>query len=153
MGDTKIFDFGKERKKRIDQKRRHFERLALSNFLGVEQQISKDGVTHSVTLVNISHQGCLFQIHWNPRRQTALPVDSEVTLRLYFTNDSYIPVVMKVKYGREHRSPEGTTYMQYGCEFDTSTSSFEAMSAFVDFLHKYAEHSTHDQGTKKVWYL
>ncbi len=150
---NKVLDFSAGRKKRIDKKRRQFERLVLSNFLGAQQEISKDGITHSVSLVDISRSGCRFQIYWNSDRQSVLAAGSEVTLRMYFAQDSYIPVVMQVKYGREYTSPEGTTYMQYGCEFDTSTSSFEAMSAFIDFLDKYAEHSIQDQGSRKVWYL
>ena len=43
--------------------------------------------------------------------------------------------------------------MQYGCEFDDSMPSFEAIGSFIDFMYKFAEHSTVDHGESKVFFI
>ena len=69
------------------------------------------------------------------------PIGEEVHMRMFFTENSYIPVTMKVKYSRE-QTIDREPYTQYGCEFDTSAPCFEAMASFIDFLYKFAEHSS-----------
>ena len=149
----KILDFTKKRAENIEAKRRNFERLVFDNFLGAHQEISKDGIIYPVTLVDISRDGCLFQIPWNGKRDKKLASGSEINMRMYFTEHTYIPVIMRIKNGRQHTDQNGSVYQRYGCAFDTSMPSFEAMSAFIEFLYKFAEHSTLDKGDKKVWFL
>ncbi len=150
---SKVLNFSEKRKENIEKKRRNFERILFNNFLGAHQEISKDGVIYPVSLVDISREGCLFQIPWDVKRDKKMEIGSEVNMRMYFTQQSYIPVIMNIKYGREYVGQDGATYMQYGCEFDTSMPSFEAMSSFIEFLYKFAEHSTLDKGDTKVWFL
>jgi hypothetical protein len=75
-----------------------------------------------------------------------------VQMRMYFTNASYIPVIMKVRHAKEVLAQDGTTHIQYGCEFDKSVGSFEAMQSFIDFIYKFAEHSAIDKGDTKVYF-
>jgi hypothetical protein len=149
----KVLDFIGKRKQHIEQKRRAFERILFKNFLGAYSVIDRDGTLYPISLVDVSYEGCLIQIPWNVKKDEKLEEDTEVTMRLYFTKQSFIPVVMNVKYGREHIDESGLTYMQYGCEFDKSMPSFQALNSFVDFLYKFAEHSSIDRGDKKVFFI
>lgn len=149
----KVLDFVGKRQENIEHKRRQFERVLFNNFLGAYTVVDQGGSIYPVSLVDVSYEGCLFQVPWDVKRDTKMEDDAELTMRMYFTNQSFIPVVMKIKYGREFIADDGQTYMQYGCEFDASMPSFQAVHAFIDFLYKFAEHSSLDKGSKKVYFL
>ena len=148
----KVLDFVGKRKENIENKRRNFERILFQNFLGAYTVIKQDGVIYPVTMVDISYDGCLFQVPWDPKRDAKIDRDVELSMRMYFTKSSYIPLVVSVKYGNEHVDENGQTYMQYGCEFDQSLPSFDAMRSFIEFLYEYAEHSTLDKGDVKAFF-
>ena len=149
---AKVLDFNQKRKDNIETKRRNFERILFQNFLGADSVIDQNGTIYPITLVDVSHEGCLFQIPWDLNKEDKYPADTEILLRMYFSKKSYIPTVVKVKYGNEFID-NGQTYMQYGCEFDKSMPSFEAMSYFIEFLYKFAEHSVIDKGDNKSYFL
>lgn len=149
----KVLDFVTKRKENIEEKRRTFERILFSNFLGAYTVINHNGGIYPVDLVDISHDGCLFQIPWNFKEDQKLPMDLELNMRIYFTKHSYIPAILNIKYGKEHIDKDGNTYMQYGCEFDKSYPSFEALESFIKFLYSFAEHSSIDRGDTKVYFL
>lgn len=151
--DDKVLDFVGKRQENIEHKRRHFERVLFNNFLGAYTVVDQGGSIYPVSLVDISYEGCLFQVPWDVKRDTKMKEQTELTMRMYFTKQSFIPVVMNIKYGREFVDGDGQTFMQYGCEFDSSTSSFQAIHAFIDFLYKFAEHSSFDRGSNKVYFL
>lgn len=153
MSDTKILDFTSKKKEIVEQKRRSFERVLFQNFLGVYSVIDSNGSIYPISLVDISPVGCLIQVPCNFKKDEKLATDSEVALRLYFTKQSYIPAVVKVKHGEEHVDEHGHTFMRYGCEFDQSVGSFDALKSFIEFVYKFAEHSTIDKGDLKVFYL
>lgn len=152
MSENKVLDFQSKRKENIEQKRRSFERIVFQNFLGAYTVIDQEGTLYSVNLVDISHDGCLFQVPWNPKKDKKMASEQEVSMRMYFTGQSYIPVLMNIKYAREVVDQHGDTYMQYGCEFDKSCSSFEALSHFIEFLYKFAEYSTIDKHQVKSYF-
>jgi hypothetical protein len=149
----KVLDFNEKRKENIEQKRRQFERILFNNFLGAYTVVDQGGSIYPVSLVDVSHDGCLFQVPWNVDRDTKIEEDTELTMRMYFTKNSFIPVVMQIKYGREYIDEDGQTYMQYGAEFDKSMPSFQAVESFIDFMYKFAEHSSVDKGSHKVYFL
>tara|TARA_R110002072_G_scaffold534_6_gene3881 strand:+ start:61132 stop:61590 length:459 start_codon:yes stop_codon:yes gene_type:complete len=148
----KVLDFIGKRKENIEQKRRAFERIVFKNFLGAYTVINQDGVIYPVELVDVSKEGCLFQVPWNVKKDSKIEHGTEVKMRLYFSKQSYIPCLVNVKYGNEFVGQDGLTYMQYGCEFDKSMPSFEALNSFIDFLYKFAEHSTIDKGDAKAFF-
>jgi hypothetical protein len=152
MTESKILDFNKKKAETIEQKRRAFNRIVFQNFLGAYSVIDDNGSIYPVTLVDIAGDGCSFQVPWNPVKDKKLEQDFEVSMRMYFTNASYIPVILRVRHGKEVVASDGTTHIQYGCEFDKSTGSFEAMQSFIDFLYKFAEHSAIDKGDTKVYF-
>lgn len=152
MTDFKILDFNKKKADTIEQKRRAFNRIVFENFLGAYSVISDNGAIYPVTMVDIAGDGCAFQVPWNEKTDTKLASGFEVNMRMYFTNQSYIPVIMNVRHGKVVQGKDGHTYMQYGCEFDKNQSSFEAMQSFIDFIYKFAEHSAIDRGDTKVYF-
>ena len=152
MSDFKVLDFNKKKADTIEQKRRAFNRIVFQNFLGAYSVIDDNGSIYPVTLVDIAGDGCSFQVPWNPLRDKKLEQDFEVVMRMYFTDASYIPVILSVRHAKEVIAQDGTTHIQYGCEFDKSVGSFEAMQSFIDFLYKFAEHSAIDKGDTKVYF-
>lgn len=149
----KVLDFNAKREENIEQKRRQFERILFNNFLGAYTVVDQGGTIYPVNLVDVSREGCLFQVPWNMDRDTKIEEGTEITMRMYFTKKSFIPVVMVIKRGQEHVDEDGQTYMQYGAEFDTSMPSFQAVESFIDFMYKFAEHSSFDKGSQKVFFL
>ncbi len=149
----KVLDFIEKREESIEAKRRNFERILFQNFLGAYAQIDQDGTIYPVTLMDISYDGCLFQTPWDRKRDRALEMDQEHTVRMYFTKSSFIPVIVKLKRANEAIGKDGQTYMQYGCEFDKSMPSFEALHSFIDFMYKFAEHSAFDKGDTRIFFL
>ncbi len=153
MSGTKILDFSTKRKEVVEQKRRSFERVLFQNFLGVYSVIDTAGGIFPITLVDISPEGCLIQVPLQFRKEESPAAGTEVPLRLYFTKQSYISAVVKIKHATEYTDDSGQTFMRYGCEFDKTASSFEALKSFIDFVYKFAEHSRIDKGDRKVFYL
>ncbi len=152
MSEFKVLDFNKKKADTIEQKRRAFNRIVFQNFLGAYSVIDDNGAIYPVTMVDIAGDGCSFQVPWNGAKDKKLANGFELSLRMYFTNQSYIPVVIQVRHGKEVLGKDGNTYMQYGCEFDKSVASFEAMQSFIDFIYRFAEHSAIDKGDTKVYF-
>lgn len=148
----KLVDFVAKRNKAIENKKRSFERILLSNFLGCYSVIESNGAIYPVQMVDISHDGCMIQVPTNKNNDEQFKVDTEITLRVYFTQDSFIPVVVKIKYGQDHIEKQAT-YVRYGCQFDKSNASFAALKPFIDFIYKFAELSVLDKGDAKVYFL
>ena len=152
MSENKVIDFVKKRSENVEQKRRSFERMVFQNFLGAYSVIDNHGTISPITLVDISQDGCSFQVPWRAGKDVKIAKETEIVMRMYFTKGSYIPVVVSVRHGKEIIMDDGSTYMQYGCEFDKSHSSFEAMQSFIDFMDKFAKHSALDKGDTKVYF-
>ncbi len=152
MSEFKILDFNKKKADTIEQKRRAFNRIVFQNFLGAYSVIDDNGSIYPVTMVDIAGDGCSFQVPFNTAKDKTLAYDFEVSMRMYFTEHSYIPVIMNVRQSREVLSDDGRTFMQYGCEFDKTSPSFEALGSFIDFIYKFAEHSAIDKGDTKVYF-
>lgn len=151
MSDAKILDFVGKRKDKVEKKRRQFERVMFKNFLGSYSVLDDQGSLSSVELVDISHDGCLFQIPQGVKNDRQFSKDSEITLRIYFTPESYIPAIVKIRYGKEHTDAQGLRWIQYGCQFDKNTQSFKALESFVNFIHAFSEHSAVDKGDVRVF--
>lgn len=148
----KILDFSAKRKEVIEKKRRSFERVMFNNILGAYSVLDESGTIFPITLIDISYQGCLFEIPKGKDTENIFDKDKELTMRIYFTKGSYLPVMFKIKNKREHQE-DGINTLRFGVEFETSAPSFEALRPFIDFLYKFAEHSTVDKGSDKIFFL
>lgn len=150
---TKVIDFQEKRKDSIEKRKRAFERVLFSEFLGSYAEIDENGTKYDVKLIDISRDGCQFQIPFTTNIKSYFTADKEVSLRVYFTTDDFLPVVVNLRHANEYVDEKGTAYMRFGGEFDKSLPSFEAFSQFIEFIYKFAEFSCVDKGESKVYFL
>ncbi len=148
-----VINFQEKRKQSIEKKRRSFERVMFENFLGCYSVIDNNGSIYSIDIIDISESGLLFQVPWNSNNDKKFEKGKDLTLRLYFTKESYLPAFVNVKYGTEFVDDKGQSFMRYGCEFDRENQTFEALDAFINFIYKFAEHSSVDKGDNRVYFL
>lgn len=151
--DKKVVDFSEKRKKSIEQKRRTFERVVFQEFLGVFTVIDDQGSGFPVKLIDISGEGCQFQVPFTMKAKNQFKPGSEVTLKLFFTKGSYLPAVVTLRHASEYIDKDGDAWLRIGGEFDTSLPSFKALSTFINFIYQYAEFSCVDKGESKVFFL
>ena len=149
----KVLDFVQKRKESVEKKRRSFERIMFQNLMGVYTALDQDGLIYPIGLVDISKDGCLFEVAADQSKEKKLAKGTEFTLRLYFTNKSYIPAIVKIRYCQEYIAEDGQLYLRYGAEFDKSTSSYLALGSFIEFLYNFAENSVIDHGDVKAFFL
>lgn len=149
----KLINFVQKRKEAVEQKRRTFERILFQNMFGAYTVLDRNGVITPISLVDISHDGCLFKMPWNKRDGSCFSTGEEHTVRFYFTKDSFIPVILTIRYAREYVDNDGQVYIQYGTEFDKTTSGFGVMKSFIEFLYNFADLSVTDKGDSKVYFL
>ena len=106
-----------------------------------------------MSIVDISRDGCQFQAPYVANAKNNFKEGEEVTLRVYFTKDDFLPIVVNVKHAQEYIDEKGDAYMRYGGEFDQSLPSFQAFVPFIEFIYKFAEFSCIDKGESKVYFL
>ena len=150
--DNNILSFNEKREENIERKRRNFERILFNNFLGAYSVIDQAGVVFPIEMLDISQDGMSFRV---PRGAigSSFKKEDELTLRMYFTKNTFIPVVTNIKWMKDIKGEDGEFYLEYGVKFDKSVPTFEALRPFIDFLYKFAELSTEDKGKSKVYYL
>jgi hypothetical protein len=144
--DKKVVDFGKKRQESIEQKRRTFERVVFQEFLGVYSVVDEQGSSFPIKLVDISKEGCQFQLPFSLKAKNQFKSGTEVTLKLFFTKGSYLPAVVTVRHATEYIDKDGDAWLRLGGEFDTTLPSFQALSHFIQFIYQYAEYSCLDKG-------
>jgi hypothetical protein len=151
--DKKVVDFTEKRKKSIEQKRRTFERVVFQEFLGVYTVIDDQGAGFPIKLLDISKDGCQFQVPFSAKARNQFKEGTEVTMKLYFTKGSYLPAVVTVRHASEYIDKDGDAWLRLGGVFDTTLPSFKAVSSFINFIYQYAEFSCLDKGESKVFFL
>lgn len=150
---NKVIDFQEVRKSSIEKKKRSFERVLFSEFLGSYAEIDENGTKYTVSMVDISRDGCLFQIPFSQNSLKHFKKSSDVTIRLYFTKGDFIPLSVSLKHINEHVDEKGDACLRFGGEFDKSLPSFKAFEPFIEFIYKFAEFSCTDKGESKVYFL
>lgn len=151
--DKKVVDFAEKRKKNIEQKRRSFERVVFQEFLGVYTVIDDQGAGFPIKLLDISADGCQFQVPFSAKAKNQFKEGTELTLKLFFTKGSYLPALVTVRRAGEYIDKNGDAWLRLGGSFDSSLPSFKALSSFIDFIYQYAEFSCLDKGESKVFFL
>lgn len=150
---SKVIDFQAKRKDSIEKRKRSFERVLFSEFLGSYAQVDENGTKYSVSMVDISRTGCLFQVPFSKGARNKFKNDESIMVRVYFTKDDFLPIMVKVKHLTEYIDERGDAYLRFGGEFDQSLPSFQAFAPFIDFIYKFAEFSCIDKGESKVYFL
>ncbi|MFZ9002190.1 MAG: PilZ domain-containing protein [Bacteriovoracaceae bacterium] len=150
---SKVLDFVEKRSQNIEEKRQGFERILFRNILGTYTLLDNEGTIYPVKLIDVSRSGCMFEIPWNHKKDKRYEKEEEIKMRMYFSEKSFIPVLVKIKYSMEKIEGGGKAFMRYGCEFDKSLTSFKALESFIDFLYNFAEYSTVDHNEIKSYFV
>lgn len=150
---SKVIDFQAKRKESIEKRKRSFERVLFSEFLGSYAEIDENGTKFSVMMVDISRTGCLFQVPFAKGSMDYFKSQSSLTVRIYFTKDDFLPLEIDVKHLNEYIDQRGEAYIRLGGEFDQDAPSFKAFQPFIEFIYKFAEFSCVDKGESKVYFL
>lgn len=149
-GIKSVVDFTEARAQRLDEKRRKTERIFFKHLLGVYCVTGNDQM-RPIELVEVSEEGCSFQVPYDANNPW--PTDmSDLPLRLYFSQDTYVPVILKIQNSRPCID-NGVRQVRFGCAVDQSVSSYPAYQQFVKFLKAYSEHAHKDKGDVTVFYL
>jgi hypothetical protein len=151
--EKKVVDFNEKRKQTIEQKRRTFERVVFQEFLGVYSVVDDQGTGFPIKLVDVSEEGCQFQLPFTLKAKNQFKTGTEVTLKLFFTKGTYLPCVVTIRHATEYIDQQGDAWLRIGGVFDTSLPSFKALSSFINFIYQYAEFSCVDKGESKVYFL
>ncbi|MDH4467584.1 MAG: PilZ domain-containing protein [Bacteriovoracaceae bacterium] len=150
---AKVLDFNKKRLQSIENKRRQFERVLFSDLVGCYTVLDGKDAVAKVQIVDISSTGCLVEMHHKLLRESFKEGD-ELKLRLYFTERSFIPLILKVKRSDKQTHPELQHQVwHYGCEFDRTLPSFKAVESFIQFMYKFAEFSRVDEKNQKLYFI
>jgi hypothetical protein len=151
MEDGKVISFTKVREAKIEEKRRKYERILFKHILGVYCVAEGKGLK-AVELVDVSTGGISFQLPVNSKNLESLAAGRDVTFRFYFSQETFIPVQVKIQ--NERLCVEnGQKYVRFGCTVDTTSQSYETYKLFVMFLGSYAETSHQDKGDLKFFFF
>lgn len=150
---SKVIDFQAKRNESIEKRKRSFERVLFSEFLGSYAEIDKNGTKFQVTMVDISRTGCLFQIPFSEGSKKHFEKIDNVMVRIYFTKDDFLPLSVNLKHFNEYIDERGDAFLRFGGEFDQTLPSFQAFAPFIEFIYKFAEFSCIDHGESKVYFL
>jgi hypothetical protein len=145
-----VIDFHQVREKRLEEKRRNTERIFFKHLISVYSVIGNSQMV-PINLIDVSDDGCAFQIPYEPDNQW-LKDDEGLPIRLYFSRDTYLEVLVRVQNSR-HSIENNKRFIRYGCTVDKDTQSYPAYLQFVRFLKLYSEHSHKDLGDVTVFYL
>lgn len=143
----KIVDLQSYRKDKDEARRREYERVLFNRVLGVYSFAEKGGLNH-VEIVDISYSGIRFR---EEKPETPLKLGQKIALRFYFTPSSYLRLVVDVKRIIPFEE-EGGRGLEYGCELDKQTKSYEAIKQLISFMYKYSEIACQDNSPPMVWF-
>lgn len=150
---SNVIDFQAKRDESIEKRKRSFERVLFSEFLGSYAEIDENGTKFNVGMIDISREGCLFQVPYTEQAHAHFSQVDNVTVRIYFTKDDFLPLSVNVRHMAEYIDQKGNAYLRFGGEFDQSLPSFQAFKPFIEFIYKFAEFSCVDKGESKVYFL
>lgn len=153
MGETKretVVDFNQIREKKLEEKRRKNERVFFRQLLGM-YCVTGNNELKAIDLVDVSEDGCSFQVPHDqvmpwPRN------DDPITIRLYFSQETYLPITVKIRHSRECIE-EGRRHLRYGCSLEPGIASHETYRQFVRFLKLLAENAHKDHNGVTFFYI
>jgi hypothetical protein len=148
--DNHVIDFTQVRAQKLEEKRRKTERIFFKQLLGI-YSVTNNEDARQIEIVDVSEEGISFQVPFNSN--DPWPRDkSEVPIRLYFSQDTYLPITLQIQNSRPYIE-NGVRFTRYGCKVDNTLTSYVAYLRFVQFLKTYAEHAHKDTGKVSFFYL
>jgi hypothetical protein len=148
--DQHIVDLGEVRAQKLEEKRRHAERIFFKHLLSV-YCITDSSQMRPIELVDISETGISFQVPHNANDPWPTS-ESNLVVRLYFSQDTYLPLHLKIENSRPS-IVDGDRFVRYGCSVDKTLTTFETFQQFVRFMKLYSEHAHKDMGDVTVFYI
>ncbi len=145
--NEQIIDLNSYRKNKNEEKRREYERVLFNRILGVYSFAEKTGLNH-VEVIDISYSGMRFR---EERPENPLKPGSKIALRFYFTPSSFLRLVVDVKRVTPFKEQEREG-LEYGCEIDQNTKSYEVIKNLVSFMYNYAEIACQDDSPPMIWF-
>lgn len=142
-----IIDLNNFRKNKSEERRREYERVLFNRILGVYSFAEKSGL-HHVEVIDVSYSGMKFR---EERPDQPLQAGQKVALRFYFTPSSYLRLVVEVKRVTPYKD-EDREGLEYGCELDKATKSYEVIRQLIGFMYKYAEIACQDHNPPMIWF-
>ncbi len=146
-GKVSIIDLENYRKNKSEERRREYERVLFNRILGVYSFAEKTGLQH-VEVLDISYSGIKFK---EERPDHPLKMDQKVALRFYFTPSSFLRLVVEVKRVTPYKE-EDREGLEYGCQLDKATKSYDVIRQLISFMYKYAEIACQDQNPPMIWF-
>jgi len=143
----KIVDLADYRKNKSEERRREYERVLFSRILGVYSFAEKTGL-HHVEVDDISYSGLKFK---EERPEVPLQMGQKIALRFYFTPSSYLRLVVEVKRIQPF-DDDGRQGLEYGCELDKATKSYDVIRQLIGFMYKYSETACQDENPPMIWF-
>lgn len=143
----RVIDLNNYRREKNEEKRREYERVLFNRILGVYSFAEKTGL-HHVEVMDISYSGIRFR---EEKPEHPLKSGQKIALRFYFTPSSYLRLLVEVKRVIPFEE-EGHNGLEYGCELDKLTKSYEVINELVSFMYKYAEVACQDQNPPMIWF-
>jgi hypothetical protein len=148
--NVKVVDFNQVRTQKLDEKRRKTERIFFTNLLGV-YCVTGNSSIKQLQLVDVSEDGLSFIVPFDVKNPWPKETD-ELPIRLYFTQDTYLPINVKIVNSRPSIE-NGARYVRYGCTVDSTLQSYETYLQFVRFLKSFSEQAHKDEGKDTVFYI
>ncbi len=131
-----VIDLAQKKEEILSLERREKKRTILTEFVGAFIVIPNSGLSlgglHKVSLYDISSNGVSFD---SETKIGSLRTGDEIAMRIYLSQKSYFPFVVKIANSRYIRDEET---FRYGCEFVKTTVNKEALSHFVKFIESVA---------------
>lgn len=142
-----VVDLERFRKNKNEERRREYERVLFNRILGVYSFAEKNVLQH-IEVIDISYSGVKFREE-NPERP--LRAEEKVALRFYFTPSSYLRVIVDVKRAIPFKD-EDREGVEYGCQLDKTTKSYEVIRELIAFMYKYSETACQDHNPPMIWF-
>ena len=143
----RIIDLDVYRKNKTEERRREYERVLFNRILGVYSFAEKSGL-HHVEVIDISYSGIKFK---EERPEQPLRVGQKIALRFYFTPSSYLRLVLDCKRVTPFKD-EDREGLEYGCEMDKNTKSYDVVKQLISFMYKYSEIACQDSNPPMIWF-
>jgi hypothetical protein len=138
---VKVVDFNQVRSQKLDEKRRKTERILFQNLLGV-YCVTENSSIRQIQLVDVSDDGLSFVVPFDVRNPWPKEA-GELPIRLYFTQDTYLPINVRIVNSRPSIE-NGQRYVRYGCSVDTTLQAYAPYLQFVRFLKAFSEQAHKD---------
>lgn len=142
-----IIDLNNYRKNKQEERKREYERVLFHRILGVYSFAEKDAL-HHVEVLDVSFSGIKFR-EKNPEKP--ITIGQKIALRFYFTPTTYLRAVVDVKRVIPFKDND-VQGLEYGCELDKNTKSYEVLKSLVQFMQKYSEIACTDAHPPLIWF-